>query len=96
MWKPQDFFSRDTGELPLELSLDAPGWSLVAAGRQPAWLDRPVQVDPARVERWVASAIAEEETMYVTRLVQKLAEQHGEVPENAILSRRSSGRQTVS
>jgi hypothetical protein len=27
--KPQAFFSRETGELPLEFSLDAPGWSLV-------------------------------------------------------------------
>jgi hypothetical protein len=84
--KPQAFFSRDTGELPLELSLDTPGWSLVTppGANQRGWTG-PVQVDPARVERWVASAIAEEETMYVTRLVQKLAEQHGEVPENAIL-----------
>jgi hypothetical protein len=33
----------------------------------------------------MASAIAEEETMYITRLVQKLAEQHGAVPKNAVL-----------
>jgi hypothetical protein len=84
--KPQAFFSRDTGELPLELDLDTPGWSLVTpqGANQRGWTG-PVQVDPARIERWVASAIAEEETMYVTSLVQKLAEQHGDVPENAIL-----------
>jgi hypothetical protein len=69
--KPQDFFSRETGELPLELSLDAPGCSLVTpqGANQRGWTG-PVQVDPARVERWVASAIAEEETMARSRRTQ--------------------------
>ena len=93
--KPQDFFSRETGDLPLELSLDAAGWSLVTpqGANQRGWTG-PVQVDPGRVERWVASAIAEEEAMYVTRLVQKVTEQHGEVPENAILGAVEKLRQT--
>ena len=84
--KPQEFFSRETGDLPLELNLGAPDWSLVTpqGANQRGWTG-PVQVDPAKVERWVASAIAEEGTTYVTRLVEKVAEQHGEVPENAIL-----------
>jgi hypothetical protein len=84
--KPAEFFSRDTGDLPLELNLGAPGWSLVTlqGANQRGWAG-PVQLDAAKVERWVASAIAESGVTYVTALAQKVAEQHGAVPEHAIL-----------
>lgn len=93
--KPQEFFSRDTGELPLDLDLSTPGWSLVMqqGATQRGWTG-PVQVDPAKIERWVASAIAEEGAAYVARLMQKVAEQHGEVPENAVLEAVEKLRQT--
>jgi hypothetical protein len=93
--KPQEFCSRDTGDLPLELNFSAPGWSLVTppGANQRGWAG-PVQIDPAHVERWVASAIAAEGTAHVTRLVQNIAEQYGEVPETVILDALEKLRQT--
>jgi len=84
--RPQVFFSRDSGDLPLELNLGTPGWSLVTlqGANQRGWTG-PVQVDPSRVERWVASVMAEAGATSVTGLVQQVTAQHGEVPESAIL-----------
>jgi Protein of unknown function (DUF499) len=84
--RPQAFFSRDTGDLPLELDLGTPGWSLVTlqGANQRGWTG-PVQVDPARVERWVVSVMAETGATSVPGLVQQVTAQHGEVPESAIL-----------
>jgi hypothetical protein len=84
--KPAECFSRDMGDLPLELDLNTPGWSLVTpqGANQRGWTG-PVLVDYAKVERWVASAIAGDDAIYVTALMQKLMEQHGDIPESAVI-----------
>jgi len=84
---PSDFFSRDTDPPFLDLDLGEAGWSLVTVqgAKQRGWTG-PEQVDLSKLERWVASTIAEEGATYVTQLMQKITEQHGEVPEDAVLN----------
>jgi hypothetical protein len=62
------------------------GWSLVSTqgARQRGWLGT-TTVDAPTVERWVASAIAEEEATYVSDVMRRVQEQHGEVPAPTLL-----------
>jgi hypothetical protein len=84
--RPEQCFSRESGALPLDLDLSAAGWSLVTTqgARQRGWLGN-TTADPSTVERWVANAIAEEGATYVSQVVQRVQEQHGEVPEQTLL-----------
>jgi hypothetical protein len=52
--------------------------------RQRGWLGT-TTVDAATVERWVASSIAEEEATYVSDVMRRVQEQHGEVPPPTLL-----------
>jgi hypothetical protein len=71
--RPEHCFSRESGALPLDLDLNAAGWSLVTTqgARQRGWLGS-TTVDPSTVERWVANAIAEEGATYVAQVVQRV------------------------
>jgi hypothetical protein len=84
--EPEHCFSRESGNLPLDLDLSASGWSLVTVqgARQRGWIGTTV-VDPGRVARWVAEAIADGEATYVSTVVQRVVEHHGEVPQSTIL-----------
>ncbi|MGQ4809800.1 hypothetical protein NKDENANG_03233 [Candidatus Entotheonellaceae bacterium PAL068K] len=93
--KPAAFFSRDAGDLPLDLDPGASGWSLVTlqGARQRGWAG-PLQVDPYKIESWVANTLAREGPTSVTQLAQKVVEQHGDVPENAVIEAVQKLRQT--
>ena len=84
--EPEHCFSRESGDLPLDLDLTASAWSLVTVqgARQRGWIATTV-VDPGRVARWVAEAIAEGEATYVSTVVQRVVEHHGEVPQSTIM-----------
>jgi hypothetical protein len=84
--QPEQCFSRETGALPLDLDINAADWSLVSTqgARQRGWLGT-TTVDTSTVERWVASAIAEERATYISALVQRVQQQHGEVPQPTLL-----------
>jgi hypothetical protein len=84
--EPEHCFSRESGDLPLDLDLSASGWSLVRVqgATQRGWIGT-TTVDPGRVARWVAEAIAENEATYVSTVVQRVVEHHGEVPQSTIL-----------
>jgi hypothetical protein len=84
--RPAHCFSRETGALPLDLDLNEAGWSLVSTpgARQRGWLGT-TTIDVATAERWVANAIAEERATYVSDLVQRVQQQHGEVPQPTLL-----------
>ena len=56
----------------------------IQGARQRGWLGS-TTVDPVTVERWVAKAIAEEGTTYVSQVVQRVQEHHGEVPQQTLL-----------
>jgi hypothetical protein len=84
--QPEQCFSRESGALPLDVDLGAPGWSLVTTqgAGQRGWLGT-TPVNTATVERWVASAIAEEEATYVSEVMRRVQEQHGEVSQPTLL-----------
>jgi hypothetical protein len=84
--RPSELFSRDRGDLPLELDLGASGWALVTpqGATQRGWTG-PAQVDPDQVARWVVEAVAEDGATYVAAVQQKIATQHGDVPEHAVV-----------
>lgn len=84
--QPEQCFSCESGALPLDVDLGAEGWSLVTTqgARQRGWLGA-TMVNAATVERWVASAIAEEEATYVSEVLRRVQEQHGEVPQPTLL-----------
>lgn len=83
--KPTEFYSREVGDLPLNLDLDQLGYSLVTVqgANKRGWTasDKP---DPARVEGWVREAVAGEQTATVAQIAEKVAETHGTIPEQAV------------
>jgi hypothetical protein len=83
--RPEHCFSRESGVLPLDFDLTA-GWSLVTpqGARQRVWLGN-TTVDPSTVERWVDNAIAEEGATYITQVVQRVQEQHGNILQQTLL-----------
>jgi hypothetical protein len=84
--RPEHCFSRESGAMPLDLDFNAAGWSLVTTqgARQRGWFGSPT-VGPSTVERWVATAIAAEGATYVSQVVQRVQEQHAQVPEQTLL-----------
>jgi hypothetical protein len=84
--QPEQSFSRESGALPLDLDFSLAGWSLVTTqgARQRGWLGT-TTVDPPTVERWVASAMAEQEATYVSDVMRRVQEQHGEIAQPTLL-----------
>lgn len=77
-----EFHSRDTGELPLQLDLSAPGWDLVtlAGAKQRGWTatDRP---DPVRIRHWVREAVQNLGQTSAVEIAETIAQTHGEIAE---------------
>jgi hypothetical protein len=86
--KPEAIYSRDADTLPLDLDLRAPGWAIVTlpGANQRGWLGGAVNVDPARVETWVADAMREQPVAYVSEIIAKVVGAHGDIPEPDILT----------
>ncbi len=82
--EPEEFFSRDTGPLPLNLDLSSPGWSLVSFkhARQLGW--GPKSVDREKVRKIITSAVDDREASTVSEVRSLVNEAYGEVPENEV------------
>jgi len=80
--RPDEFYSRETGDLPFELDLTQPGYSIVTpqGAKQRGWtaVDRP---EPTKVRTWVREAATEAEVATVADLGERVAEMHGSVPD---------------
>lgn len=78
--KPAEFHARESGELPLQLNLAEPGWSIVTpqGAKQRHWLagDKP---DLLQVRKWVQEAANQAGYCAVTELADAVAQAHGEV-----------------
>lgn len=86
--KPEQCFSREVGEVPFNLDLTQPGWSIVThqGATQRGWIGA-APPDPKKVQGWVTAIIAAEEgPVFASEVVRKVVEQHGEVPEQVILT----------
>jgi hypothetical protein len=81
--KPERFYSRETGDVPLDANLTSLGWSLVtpAGARQRGW-GSTARIEVSTVIPWVTAVIGEAGATTAGAIAAKVAEQHGEVPTN--------------
>ena len=96
--KPEQFYSRETGEVPFDADLDGAGWLLVspAGAKQRGW-GAEARIEVATVIPWVVSIIGDAGSTTAGAVAAKVTEQHGEVPTNTVLqaidqSCRTAGR----
>jgi len=84
--RPEELFSRESKDIPLDIDLSGPGWSLVTvqgAGKR-GWIG-PAMPDPIKVERWVSDIIGKEKGIHVHDIVNMVIREHGEMPEDTII-----------
>jgi hypothetical protein len=83
---PERFFSRETGDVPFDADLNAPGWSLVApqGAKQRGW-GAEARIEVSTVVPWVAAAINDLGAATAGTVATQVAEKHGEVPRPIIL-----------
>lgn len=82
--KPEEFFSRDTGELPFDLDLTQEGWSLVTlpGAKKRGW--GPAAIDKKKLEHLVIHQIEEKEAVTVKDVQAETLKNFGEVPEEIL------------
>src|SRR5208282_5380027 len=83
---PERFFSRETREVPFDINLSDPGWSLVSpqGARQRGW-GAEARIEISTVVPWVTSAISEAGAATAGAIVSRVVEKHGEVPAAVVL-----------
>jgi len=84
--KPEHFYSRETGGIPLDLKLSDTHWKLVSkqGAKQRGWnpeAEPPVE----QVRQWVESAMTTLSNARVKEAVEKVQEDHGSVKESTVL-----------
>lgn len=84
--KPEHFYSRETGGLPLDLNLAEKGWKIVSepGAKQRGWNP---EAEPAveQVKQWVEQVMAQEPCSKVKDVIEKVQEQHGSVKNATVL-----------
>lgn len=82
--QPDDFFSRDTGPLPMELDLSDPEWSLIsqAKANQLGW--GPVQIDREKVKSVLYETVTSNEAASVKKISEAVKNKLGDVPETEV------------
>ncbi len=82
---PSEFFSQNTGELPLDLNLHEKGWSLISSqgAIQRGW--GPMGVDKEKVKRLVAETVKRYEAATLGDVIHQVREHLGEVPEGTVM-----------
>jgi len=83
---PERFFSRETGEVPFDADLNAPGWSLVTpqGARQRGW-GAAARIEVPTVVPWVTSVIGDLGAATAEAVAAEVARKHGEVPQPVVL-----------
>jgi hypothetical protein len=83
---PARFFSRETRDVPFDIDLGAPGWSLVSqqGAKQRGW-GAETRIEVSTVVPWATSAIAEAGATTARAVVERVTEQHGEIPASVVL-----------
>ena len=83
--RPEEFYSRDTGDLPYNLDLSTQDFHLIttAGANQRGWTksDAP---DPGKVGDWVREDITQKNVTTIENMQEALAEKHGSVPEKSV------------
>ena len=82
--EPEEFYSRDTGALPLNLDLTKSDWSLVSMKRAQKLGWGPKTLDKEKVKGIITYAVQENEASSVHHVQAKVNQEYGEVPENEV------------
>ncbi len=79
--KPAEFYGPDSGELPLELDLSQPDWSIVTVqgATQREWTGR-TPIDEGKIEKLVIDEVAQKNSCYIVDVAKAVSEKIGEVP----------------
>lgn len=83
--RPDEFYGRDSGELPFNLDLSKPDYTIVTAqgANQRGWTKK-TKIDPAKVKGWVKEAVTQDNVATVAQIAKQVGEQHGAVPEQEV------------
>lgn len=83
--KPDEFYSRDTGDLPLNLDLSQPGYMLVTppGAKQRGWTQTD-KVDAGKVKDWVKDTATNVNVATVEQMAEKVAEKFGTVEPQSV------------
>jgi hypothetical protein len=81
--KPDEFFDRSSGELPLNLDLTKAEYTLVtpAGAKKRNWGKQAVDVD--KVKSWIKDTVSQSGKATVAEVAAQVTERHGEVPKAA-------------
>lgn len=88
--KPEEFHSRDTGPLPLNLDLTKPDWSVVSIKRAQKLGWGPKSVDKEKVKEIVYNTVQQNEAASLPQVQAELNQEYGDVPETELKSAISS------
>ncbi len=82
--EPEEFFSRDTGLLPLNLDLSNPEWSLVGMKHAQKLGWGPKSVDKEKVKEIITSTVDQQEASSVAHVHARISDNYGQIPENEV------------
>ena len=84
--KPEEIYSQETGDLPLNLDLSR-DYSLITleGAKKRSWLGEEGP-DLTRVKDWVTGVLAEQQDVRVADLVDTVIEQHGDIPRATVIN----------
>lgn len=83
--RPDEFYSRESGDLPFNLDLSHTDYMLVTlTGANKRGWTKTDKVDPNRVKEWVKDTVTQGPATTVEQLAEKLGEKHGSVSEQSV------------
>lgn len=82
--KPDEFFSRDTENLPFNADLSAKGWSLISSrgAGQRGW--EPAQIDKEKVKSVVAETVKKYEAATVADVICQVKKEFSDIPDRTV------------
>lgn len=83
--KPEKFFGREQGLVPMDVNLEDPGWGIVTepGAKKRDWMSG--SVSPAKAKDWAREAVINQGAATVPDIVEAIKAQHGEVPPSMVL-----------
>lgn len=81
--RPEEFYSREGGEVPLHLELQSDHGIVTPEGAHQRGWTKAKGLDPAQVQQWVKNVVYEMQAGVVDKISDKVVDRYGEVPEKA-------------
>lgn len=83
--KPEKFFSREQGTVPIDVNLEEQGWGVVTepGAKKRDWMAG--SVSPSKVKDWTREAVVNQGAAKVPEVIEAIKSQHGDVPPNMVM-----------